>query len=242
MSVARAQGFPEGRGRRIAKFGFGKNEVKFGELPSFGISRKGRSEAFARDLQSSRNFAAEERGTLRKDCQNVSMRRGKIEGGQVAALRAGRILRSRASAAGGNRTACSARTNLPLWRLCFRRRRRRMARYCRPFKPGLPLRSEYFPKPGKRCAGTRLSRIVRRRWGSHFFSGARKPAGFSRSGAQVGENALQAFSERAAAAFRLRAFLSRDKDWSFRDVAGWGILCPIFREISAERDADRENN
>ena len=44
--------------------------------------------------------------------------------------------------------------------------------------------------------------------GFAFFSGARKPAGFSRRGAQVGENALQAFSERAAA-FRLRAFLSR---------------------------------
>lgn len=78
--------------------------------------------------------------------------------------------------------------------------------------------------------------------GFAFFSGARKPAGFSRRGAQVGENALQAFSERAAAAFRLRAFLSRDKDWSFRDGAGWGILRPILREISAERGADWENN
>lgn len=33
-----------------------------------------------------------------------------------------------------------------------------------------------------------------------------------------------------------------DKDWSFRDGAGRGILRPIFREISAERGADRENN
>lgn len=33
-----------------------------------------------------------------------------------------------------------------------------------------------------------------------------------------------------------------DKDWSFRDGAGWGILRPIFREISAERGADWENN
>lgn len=78
--------------------------------------------------------------------------------------------------------------------------------------------------------------------GFAFFFGRRKPAGFSRRGAQVGENALQAFSERAAAAFRLRAFLYRDKDWSFRDGAGWGILRPIFRGISAEQGADRENN
>lgn len=64
--------------------------------------------------------------------------------------------------------------------------------------------------------------------GFAFFSGARKPAGFSRRGAQVGENALQAFSERAAAAFRLRAFLSRDKDWRFRDGGRLGDFAPDF--------------
>lgn len=242
LSVARAQEFPEGRGRRIPKFGFGKNEVKFGELPSFGISRKGRSETFARDLQSFRSFAAEERGTLRKDCQNVSMRRGKIEGGQVAALRAVRILRSRASAAGGNRTACSARTNLPLWRLCFRRRRRRMARYCRPFKPRLPLRSEYFPKFGKRCAETRLSRIVRRRWGSHFFRARGSPPDFPAAARRSGKMRCRRFrSVRRRRSGCALSFLGI-RIGASETGAGWGILRPIFREISAERGSDWENN
>lgn len=221
---------------------FRKNEVKFGELPFFGISRKGRSEAFARDLQSFRSFAAEECGTLRKDCQNVSMRRGKIEGGQVAALRAGRILRSRASAAGGNRTAGSSAPNLPLLAALLPEAPPPHGAILPPVQAPPAIAQRIFPEIREKMRGNPPFADCPPPLGFAFFSGARKPAGFSRSGAQVGENALQAFSERAAAAFRLRAFLSRDKDWSFRDVAGWGILCPIFREISAERGADWENN
>lgn len=41
LPVARAQEFPEGRGRRILKFGFGKNEVKLGERRSFEFPARG---------------------------------------------------------------------------------------------------------------------------------------------------------------------------------------------------------
>lgn len=158
------------------------------------------------------------------------MRRGKIEGGPGAALHAECgvfCVRAHWLREAIVRQVRRGRTGR-YWRLCFRRRRRRMARCCRPFKPSLPLRSGYFPKSGKRRAETSLSRIVRRRWGSHFFSGSRKPAGFSRRGAQVGENALPAFSEQAAVAFPSRAFLSRDKDWSFRDGGRLGGFCARF--------------
>lgn len=128
------------------------------------------------------------------------------------------------------------------WRLCFRRRRRRMARYCRPFKPGLPLRSEYFPKPGKRCAGTRLSRIVRRRWGSHFFRARGSPPDFPAAARRRGKCVAGVFGaggrRRSGCAL---SFLGIRIGVS-ETGAGWGILRPIFREISAERGADRENN
>lgn len=227
LSVARAQGFPEGRGRRIAKFGFGKNEVKFGEFPSFGISRKGRSEAFARDLQSSRSFAAEECGTLRKDCQNVSMRRGKIEGGRappcaqcVFCVRAHRlreaigrhVRRVRTCRYGGFASGGAAAA----WR--------DIAARSSPACHCAANISRNSGKDARKPAFRGLSAAV----GVRIFFGRRKPAGFSRSGAQVGENALQAFSERAAAAFRLRAFLSRDKDWSFRDGGRLGDFAPDF--------------
>lgn len=127
------------------------------------------------------------------------------------------------------------------WRLCFRRRRRRMARYYRPFKPRLPLRSEYFPKPGKRCAGTRLSRIVRRRWGSHFFRARGSPPDFPAAARRSGKCVAGVFGA-GDGGVPVARFPFSDKDWSFRDGAGWGILRPIFREISAERGADWENN
>lgn len=187
LSVARAQEFPEGRGRRIAKFSFGKNEVKLGELPSFGISRKGRLETFARDLQSFRSFAAEKRGTLGKTAKTFQCGGGRLKAGRappcaqcVFCVRAHR-LREAIGRQVRPRRICR------YWRLCFRRRRRRMARYCRPFKPRLPLRSEYFPKPGKRCAGSRLSRIVRRRWGSHFFRARGSPPDFPAAARRSGK-------------------------------------------------------
>lgn len=102
-------------------------------------------------MQSFRSFAAEKCGTLRKDRQNVSMRRGKIEGGPGAALHAECgvfCVRAHWLREAIVRQVRRGRTGR-YWRLCFRRRRRRMARCCRPFKPSLPLRSGYFPKPGK---------------------------------------------------------------------------------------------
>lgn len=99
---------------------------------------------------------------------------------------------------------------------------------CRPFKPRLPLRSEYFPKPGKRCAGSRLSRIVRRHWCSHFFRARGSPPDFPAAARRPGKMSCRRFRSGRAAAFRLRAFLSRDKDWSFRDGGRLGDFAPDF--------------
>lgn len=228
LSVARAQEFPEGRGRRIPNFGFGKNEVKLGELPAFGISRKGRSEIFARDLQSSRSFAAEKRGTLRKDCQNVSMRRGKIEGGQGAALPAVRILRSRAPAAGGNRTACSACTELPLLAALLPEAAPPHGAILPPVQVPPAVAQRIFPETREKMRGTPPFADCPPPLGFAFFFGraeARRIFPPRRAGRG---NALQAFSERETAAFRLRAFLSRDKDWRFRDGDRLGDFAPDF--------------
>lgn len=128
------------------------------------------------------------------------------------------------------------------WRLCFRRRRRRMARYCRPFKPRLPLRSEYFPKPGKRCAGSRLSRIVRRHWCSHFFRARGSPPDFPAAARRPGKMRCRRFrSGRRRRSGCALSFLGI-RIGASETGAGWGILRPIFREISAERGSDWENN
>ena len=242
LSVARAQEFPEGRGRRIPNFGFGKNEVKFGELPAFGISRKGRSEIFARDLQSSRSFAAEKRGTLRKDCQNVSMQRGKIEGGQGAALPAVRILRSRASAAGGNRTACSACTELPLLAALLPEAAPPHGAILPPVQAPPAVAQRIFPETREKMRGNPPFADCPPPLGFAFFSGARKPAGFPRRGAQVGEMRCRRFrSVRRRRSGCALSFLGI-RIGASETGAGWGILRPIFREISAERGSDWENN